>query len=181
MSLVEVDAPAAACHGRGGGRDAARRRLGRPPRGAPILLTATDAPHPATEAWLSDRPDAELVVLGGDAAVTDATATALGAAHTRVAGPNLFATAAAIADQLWPVEPAGFLITPGGTEDGWAFALTGASLAATTEQPILLTELDRLPTETGAAICATGAPVPTLLLVPAAQVGDGLTDSLGRC
>lgn len=117
----------------------------------PILLTPTDALHPAVAAWLADHDTALPVLLGGTAAVSAAVAEALGP-HEREAGPNRYATAAALATNRWE-DVDGYVITAGDHPLGWAYGLASAALSARTDRPLLLVETSRLPTETAALRC----------------------------
>lgn len=117
----------------------------------PILLTPTDDLHPAVEAWLAERGNAIPIVMGGEAAVSADVARALGP-HLRHAGANRYETAAMIAERRWD-DPAGYLVTAGDHELGWAYGLAAAGLSAVTNQPLLLVEQDRLPEETATAMC----------------------------
>lgn len=130
--------------------------------GAPVLLTATAALHPAVAAYLEETAPARRVLLGGEAALSPAVAGAAGP-HERIQGSNRYATAAAIAAVLW-VEPAGgYLVTAGDHPEGWAYALAAAGLAADVTQPVLLVETARLPDETAASTCAAGAETLTVI------------------
>ena len=132
--------------------------------GEPIVLTQTEALHPAVADWLTDhRGDAAVTALGGAAALSDTTVAAVPGA-TRVSGDNRFATAAAIATQLWDDDGAAFLIANGVHPDGWAFALAAAGLAADHDQPLLLVEDDRVPDETSALLCTTPTPATTTII-----------------
>ena len=131
--------------------------------GDPIVLTQTEALHPAVADWLTAHRGAAVTALGGAAALSDTTVAAVPGA-TRVSGPNRFATAAAIATDLWDDDGAAFLIANGVHPDGWAFALAAAGLAADHDQPLLLVEDDRLPTETAALLCTTPTPAATTII-----------------
>lgn len=123
--------------------------------GAPVLLTATAALHPAVAAYLDEAAPTRRVLLGGEAALSPAVAGAAGP-HERIQGSNRYATAVAIATVLW-LEPAGgYLVTAGDHPDGWAYALAAAGLAADVTRPVLLVETARLPDETAASSCASG-------------------------
>jgi putative cell wall-binding protein len=74
--------------------------------GAPLLLVEGDRLHPDVERELRRLEPAEVVVVGGDRAVSPqaaraAAAAAGGAAVTRLAGPSRYDTAAAIAQRGW--------------------------------------------------------------------------------
>ncbi|MEE8599961.1 cell wall-binding repeat-containing protein [Euzebya tangerina] len=149
--------------------------------GQPILLTQTASAHPATAAWLQGHPSTDVVVVGGAAAVSQAAADGLGA-DSRVEGPNRFATAAAVSAELWPAVPAGHILAPGGSDDGWAYTLAAAGLSADLNWPLLLIELDRLQAETAAATCPGGDRLPTLVVSPTATTSaDVATDLAQPC
>ena len=114
----------------------------------PILLTATDQLPDATAEELRRllRPGATVHLLGGEAAIGRAAAdgvAALGFTVRRHAGPNRYATSAAIADAL-----------PGAHEiayaDGDTFpdAVVAAAAMAARGGAVLLTSGSRLPSET---------------------------------
>ncbi len=107
-----------------------------------VLATAVAAPAQETPA---------LIVAGGPAAVTDTVVAdleaATGSTSARLAGPNRFATAAAVAD-AFPVGAPAYVAWGGGAAD----ALAGGPAAARDGGPILLTETDRLPAETVTAL-----------------------------
>lgn len=130
---------------------------------SPILLTPTGSLHPATDTWLTDHPDPNRIILGGALAVSEATAGQIGP-HTRIGGSNRFATAVAIADQLRPPNPTGYLVTSGEHPDGWAYALAAAGLSAGTAQPLLLVGNSALPPETDAATCTATARAPVTII-----------------
>lgn len=115
-----------------GGSLAAAARL-------PIVVTPTDALHPAVAAWLAEVAPTSTVLLGGEAALSEAVEDAAPAAR-RLAGPERTATAAAIAaDDLWPRDAARrFVILDGGRADGWAYGLSAAGIAADTGAPPLM-------------------------------------------
>lgn len=151
--------------------------------GVPVLLIGAE-PNPAVEAYL-DRVQAQLVVLGGDAAIPDAVLA--GRPAVRVAGPNRAATATAVAHQLWGLDPnldhvPAVLLVDGVGDASWAPALAAAPLAAVLGAPQLLTDLsapEGLPSDTRAFIAASqpdrvvavGAGVPTQALEWSASNG----------
>ena len=110
--------------------------------GIPILLTPTDLAHPFAVDWLEAHPTRLLIVLGGTAAISDATAQGLPADQVqRVAGGDRTATSAAIATDLWRQLDGG---GTGGTilvnvraADGWQTALSGAVASALLNSPQL--------------------------------------------
>lgn len=100
--------------------------------GLPILLTDGDAASVAAAAFLDAHPDAEVVILGGVAAISDAVAAELGA-ERRLAGSTRIGTAAAVAPAFGP-DVDGATIANGYVEDGWV----EGNAAATLLQPLLL-------------------------------------------
>lgn len=107
--------------------------------GIPILVTPTGALHPAVAAWLAAAQPTRIILLGGEAALSEAVADAIPGAE-RLSGPERTATAAAIAgSDLWPAgDDRQFVILDGGREDGWAYGLSGAGLAADAGAPPLM-------------------------------------------
>jgi subtilisin family serine protease len=103
--------------------------------GTPIVVTQTDALHPATDGFLQRARPSDIVVLGGGAAVSDAAADRA-RAHgpvRRVSGPSRDWTAAEIGRRLWTSvapRPTGVVLVNGYTETGWAYALAAAVPAA---------------------------------------------------
>lgn len=106
---------------------------------APLLLASTDAlPASAREA-LAELAPAEIVVLGGTASVGDDVISALrdeGHDVRRIAGPDRYATAAAIAADRVP-EPDTVLLAAGLS---FPDALAAAPLARSLAAPILLVD-----------------------------------------
>ncbi|HUG85986.1 MAG TPA: cell wall-binding repeat-containing protein [Euzebya sp.] len=129
---------------------------------APLLLTGTTGLDDRVAAEIRRLGATSAVLLGDTAALSQNVETEL-ASETgvtdvrRLAGPNRFATAAAIASELAASSegPMEAWIVKGNDADptrGWPDAMSIAPIAARAGQPILLTETDRLPTETVAAI-----------------------------
>ncbi|GAB7191748.1 hypothetical protein NUM3379_24560 [Kineococcus sp. NUM-3379] len=112
--------------------------------GWPVLLTAPGRVPAETRAALAANPGARVVVVGGEGAVTPATAAALGA-DLRLAGADRFATAARIAD--FATTDAGFTGADVGLALGvngpdghdLADALAAGPVLARTGAPLLLT------------------------------------------
>jgi putative cell wall-binding protein len=127
--------------------------------GGPLLLTLPDT-LPAVTAAELDRalPDgAPVHVLGGTAAVGTGVAAAveaMGHPVRRHAGPDRYATAARIADQLPPADTA---IVAAGRR--FPDALAASVPAAREGWPVLLTESDRLSDATRDALGATARAV----------------------
>ena len=128
--------------------------------GAPILLTHSDTLPAEVAAEIARLGARSAVVLGGQAAISDAVAEqlrALGLVVERVAASNRYGTAAAIAAALGAAEHA--FVAEGAHADpsrGWPSALLVAPWAAQAGEPLLLVEADRLPPETAQAITDLG-------------------------
>lgn len=144
----------------------------------PILLTQTDSLHPAVRTHLDRYRPETVVLLGGEAALSAAVAAEIPGVQ-RIAGPNRFATAVAVADELWTTTSGEYLVTSGTAVDGWAYGLAAAGLGGQTDRPLLLVETDRLPAEIDAALCATGTRAPVTVIggldVVSQQVRDAMT------
>lgn len=116
-----------------GGAYAADRRV-------PVVLTGRDHLHPVAAAFLAAHPTADVVALGGTAALSDEVVAAAGA--RRVAGPDRVSTAIAIARELWgrgtgrPGDR--FVLTPAYGDTGWAYSLAYAPWSAAVDGPQLL-------------------------------------------
>ena len=146
----------------------------------PILLTQTDALHPAVAQWLDAHPTAERLLLGGEAALSATVADAVGAA-TRLEGANRYGTAATLSQALWE-SPSGALVTAGNHVDGWAYGLASASLAASSGHPLLLVETTRLPAETDTATCLAGDRIPVEVVGDTSVVSTPVVEALtGPC
>ena len=100
-------------------------------RAVPILLTPTDALHPAAADGI-DAVGADVIhLLGGTAALSPSYDALPGAVRT--AGDTRFGTARAIARELWGLEEEGerlYLILDATDPAGWAYGLPAAGLAA---------------------------------------------------
>lgn len=120
----------------------------------PLLLTRQDRLDDATLAQLSRLDAAEVVVLGGPGAVSDAVAEQA-AEHTRsgtyrrLAGHDRWATMARVADQFPASRPAAYVASGQDFPD----ALVGASLAGGLHgAPIVLTDNHRVRGATAAVL-----------------------------
>lgn len=124
-------------------------------RAWPILLTPTDQLAGQVTDVLDAHPGiGEVVILGGEAAVSSAVAQSLlerGLQVRRLAGPDRAATAVAIAAERGAtgVEVSGgtVLVESGGTF-GWAGGMLLARRSAATDHPIVLGQDDGLPAQT---------------------------------
>jgi hypothetical protein len=114
--------------------------------GVPILVTGTKGVHPAVAAALTRWRPQRTVLFGGEQALSAAVAEKV--PHPmRVAGDDRAATAAAISSELWS-QPRGYVFTNGYRDDGWAFGLAAAGLAADLRAPLLVVNRDLLPEAT---------------------------------
>lgn len=115
---------------------------------SPVLLTKTDRLPGSTIAALQHLDPANIVVLGGSAAVDDTVMTALedytDGTVTRAAGTNRYGTAAALSGDHAPGVAAVFVATGA----VYADSMSGAPLTANVLGPIVLTQQDSLPSET---------------------------------
>ena len=113
--------------------------------GAPILLTERDSLPAATADALRSLGVGEIIVLGGDFAVSPAVLDALRAIIPnvrRISGPDRFATATAIAADAFPSSlSATYLATGGNFPD----ALAGAAAAGLSGSPLMLTQQNCVP------------------------------------
>ncbi|MGB7447959.1 MAG: cell wall-binding repeat-containing protein [Ornithinimicrobium sp.] len=109
-------------------------------QGAPVLLTRPDRLDPVTRHALQTLSPSRTVVLGGPNAVSPAVYAEIGA-DARFYGDSRYSTAVAIAGQLSAEQSGAFLAS------GQAFpdALTGAALAGSLRQPLLLARSSRIP------------------------------------
>ncbi len=122
----------------------------------------------------------EVLILGGVGAVSNRIAGALdqlGVSNRRVAGPDRFATAAAIA--LEAGAPGGRVAVAFG--DNFPDALAAGSLAATDDQiPVLLTGTDDLPEATADALSQFGDVDEVLVLGGTAVISDATAQAISE-
>lgn len=122
--------------------------------GKPVFLTTADHALPSPDAAYVAKHTNEITILGGTKAVSaefEANWRAQGKTVHRIAGSNRFETAAIIARQQWPSGADTVILARG---DNPADAISGQPLGAKLNAPILLTEPNRLPTETVIALKA---------------------------
>lgn len=124
---------------------------------APILLTPSDALHPAPAEEIARLAATRAVILGGEAALTPQVVADLQAAGVtdvdRIGGFDRFDTAALIAAELPTGDDA--YLAEGQNADpnrGWPDALTVSALAAFRQRPVLLVTNDSVPPPTAAAL-----------------------------
>ena len=135
--------------------------------GVPVLLTDTDALHPAAAAAIDDLGITATSVLGGTAVISGAVMGELPDPQ-RIAGSNRMATAVAIASELWPAIPAHpdvLVFVDAEAPDAWVLALAAAPLSATAAAPQLGLAADALPDETSAYVTALGADAARALVI----------------
>lgn len=132
----------------------------------PVLITDTDALHPAVAAWLADDAPATTTLLGGTAALSPAVEAAVPNPE-RVSGTDRTATAAAIAEQLWDATDEQYVVAQGLADNSWTFGFAAAGLAADAGAPILLVT-DEVTDSTADLVSTCGEPA-----VDLAVVGDG--------
>ncbi|CAN5328982.1 hypothetical protein BH23ACT9_BH23ACT9_08070 [soil metagenome] len=119
------------------------------------LLLVTDDTVPEVTAGELDRLDpGRIVVLGGTAVVDHSVEDELDAYGDvdRLAGPNRFATAAAIAGSEITAADTVYVATGGDFAD----ALTAGAVAGNDPAPVLLVTSDAIPEETSAALANIG-------------------------
>jgi putative cell wall-binding protein len=117
---------------------------------APILLTSPQSLDSRVQAALQKLHPAKIYLLGGEGALSDQVSSALSALgwntgkQIRLSGPNRYATAAIIAQNLIGQHQAVAIATGENFPD----ALSIASIAGQTQMPVLLTEATQVPQET---------------------------------
>lgn len=124
---------------------------------ASILLVTRDTIPDATREGLARVAPERIIVAGGPAVVSDAVIDALasltGAEVTRVAGPDRFATAAALADHAFAQASAVVVATGHAPAD----ALAAVPIAARSDAPLLLAGGSALPARTIDVLARLGA------------------------
>ncbi len=142
--------------------------------GTPVLLTPGAALPAEVSAWLASRGVRQTVVIGGSAAISEDVAARLPGAQ-RVSGPDRAATAVAISG-LYPSTRSQdadrrFHIVNGFVEDGWAYGLVAAGLAAEEGAPVLFADTTSTPDATvGALTSCRERPVALAVVGGASQV-----------
>lgn len=148
---------------------------------APILLTMPDELHEKTSEVITDLGAQEIVILGGDAAVSPVVAEELANQKvevTRIKGSNRYETAAAVAKQVEKkLGPSfgnqAFIVSGSDVPD----AMVVGPYAAANGKPILLAQKDYIPEGTAAALDKLGIDKITVIGGPAA-VGENIKNDL---
>ena len=143
----------------------------------PVLLTrGADLPA-ATAAELAYLKPSRIVVLGGSAVVSDAVMNGLRAyapSVTRLAGPDRYATAAAVSRAL---APGGSSVVYVATGTNFPDALAGDPVAGLRGAPLLLLPSNRLPAEVAAELRRLN-PATVVILGASGVVSDGLRSAI---
>lgn len=146
--------------------------------GGPILLTDPAALSDGVAEEIARLGASEVVILGGEEAISPAVEDALGAYFVRrVFGIDRFGTAGAIAAEL-PSDTV--FIAEGDNADparGWPDALSVAPYAAFAGNPIMLVTRDTLPVFTAQALGAYG-PSQLVIVGGTAAVSQAVEDEL---
>lgn len=125
---------------------------------APILLTATKNLHWATKAEIQRLNAEHVILLGGTGAISEevrSTLESMGVTVERISGANRYGTAAEIANRLRD-EGSNFDTAFIAVGTNFADALAASAYAAINEQPILLTQTNRIPIALSEAISSLG-------------------------
>lgn len=147
----------------------------------PVLVTPTDELARPVDAWLDANGIDTTIVVGGVSAITDAVAAQVPGPR-RVFGVDRAGTAAAVAAELIDGDPPRVLVVNGYREDGWAFGLPAAGLAADFDAPLLVAG-DDVPGSTAAIAsfpCDNPPNVDALLLGSAEVLGAAVIEQLDR-
>jgi len=143
---------------------------------APVLLTGRTVLPPATAAALAELGVADVLVMGGTAAVGVEVTNGLELDYqvSRVAGADRYGTAARAALDAFP-DGADVAVLASG--EGFADALAAAPLAAAYDAPILLTSRNSTPAVTLAALAELEV-ADVLVMGGTAAVGTAVSNGL---
>jgi putative cell wall-binding protein len=144
---------------------------------APILLTQRDAVPAVTSAALEELGVADVILLGGTAAISQGVFNSLAGGPwqvSRYAGSDRYATAALFALDAFPAGADVALVASG---ENFPDALAASPLAAFYDAPILLTQRDAVPAVTSAALEELGV-ADVILLGGTAAISQGVFNSL---
>ncbi|MGI9017998.1 MAG: cell wall-binding repeat-containing protein, partial [Euzebya sp.] len=114
--------------------------------GIPVMLSDSDRLSPETASAIAAMGITRTLVLGGKAAISNATMAAL-PSPTRLDGEDRTATAVAVARILWDptASVSGVVLVNGYDSTAWAYALVAAPLSARRHAPLLITTPTMLP------------------------------------
>ena len=148
--------------------------------GCPVMLLDRDGVPPATAEVLDANPDADRLVVGGSAAISDSTVQFIGA--RRLSGADRSETGANVMRRQW-AQASGvarhLVIAPGWAEDGWATALAHSPYAARFEAPLLFAGDGGTPEPVRAVLAEQGYTPDTAPTVRFARgVGDGVRSEI---
>jgi putative cell wall-binding protein len=143
---------------------------------APILLTTQATLPSVTAAALTSLGVADVIVVGGPAAVSTDVSNFLEHDYqvSRIAGADRYETAAMVADEAFPDGSDLALVVSG---DGFADALAAGPMATGFFAPILLTHQAALPAATTTSLEELGV-VEVFIIGGPAAVGAGVSDTL---
>lgn len=146
----------------------------------PVLLVATDQVPAAVESELRRLAPSKVVIVGSSAVVSDGVASALasitGVTPTRLAGPDRYATSAAISSANFGAGvPVAYVATGRDFPDALAAGAAGAQVGG----PVLLTQPTGLPTSTATEL-ARLQPRRIVVVGSAAVVPDAIMTELQK-
>jgi len=146
---------------------------------APVLLTKPNVLPPATIKALEDLDPQQIVILGGDTAVTPAVETALGTYGKveRIGGADRYDTASRVATKLYR-RNAPVVYVASGADGKFADALSGGALAGSQGAPVVLVRPDRVDEFTQAALDHLNADE-VIVLGGEKAISPSLFDALG--
>ncbi|CAN5357771.1 hypothetical protein BH23ACT9_BH23ACT9_37840 [soil metagenome] len=160
--------------------------------GWPIYLTNSEELTPSTRDALANSDIEQVMLLGGEAAITPQVQTdleALGLDVERVAGANRFDTATAIAAARGfddADDTSRVILVEGQADDAWAGGFSAAAHGAAIPAPVVLANGETLPPATQAflstasfAVDATDVTLPVLICAASAAACDEARALLG--
>ncbi|WP_083652584.1 ExeM/NucH family extracellular endonuclease [Serinicoccus sp. CNJ-927] len=144
--------------------------------GVPVLLTRTATVPGSLTTALEALGDPEVIVLGGEGAVSGDVFTALGATE-RLAGTDRYGTSVAVAERFGYDEtnPAPAVHVATGLD--YPDALAGSALAGVQQVPVMLSRTDDIPADTLDAIVALD-PAQAFLLGGTTALTDNVFDTV---
>jgi putative cell wall-binding protein len=145
---------------------------------SPVLLTPSDALHPATAEAIEDAEPDRTVLVGGEAALSREVEQAV-PDPVRVAGTDRAATAVAVLQQLWAedLRPERLGLLDLYRADGWAFGLAATGGLAEAGAPLLAVTRTTVPPATAEEVRRCDD---LLLVGDRTVIGDEVVEALGR-